>query len=147
MFIVPDEKVVACCNRITSQIIGAAIEVHRHLGSGVLESAYEDCLCWEMELRGISFQRQLVCPIEYKGHRTERGYRIDLLIENLIIVELKAEPRIEKIHETQLHTYLRLNNLYLGIILNFHEERLKDGVRRVINLDAATNVSQIAHLS
>ena len=147
MFEVPDQRIVDCCNRVTSEIIGAAIEVHRHLGSGVLESAYEDCLAWELQLRGISFQRQLFCPIEYKGHRTEHAYRLDLLVEGLIIVELKAEQRIEKIFETQLNTYLRLNNLYLGLILNFHEERLKDGIRRINNPYAADNLDQIQHLS
>ena len=81
MFEVPDQRIVDCCNRVTSEIIGAAIEVHRHLGSGVLESDYEDCLTWELQLRGISFQRQLFCPIEYKGHRTEHAYRLDLLVE------------------------------------------------------------------
>lgn len=146
MFEIPDERIVECCNRVTSQIIGAAIEVHRHLGPGVLESAYEDCLAWELELRGVAFQRQVMCPIEYKGRRAERACRLDLLVENLIIVELKAEQRIEKIFEIQLNTYLRLHNLYLGLILNFHEERLKDGIRRINNPYAANNLDQIQHL-
>ncbi len=111
MFIVPDERIVACCNRVTSQIIGAAIEVHRHLGSGVLESAYEDCLEWELKQRKHDVKRQLVLPIQYKELEVKRAFLLDLLIDDLIIVEVKAEERIEKIHETQLNTYLRLSDL------------------------------------
>lgn len=147
MFIVPDERIVACCNKVSSEIIGAAIEVHRHLGPGLLESAYEDCLEWELKLDGHDVQRQIVLPLEYKGLTVKRAFRLDLLVDNLIIVEMKAEERIETIYETQLNTYLRLSDLYLGLVLNFRVERLKNGgIKRVINPHAANNLSQIAHL-
>ena len=147
MFEVPDERIIECCNKVTSGIIGAAIEVHRHLGSGLLESAYEDCLEWELKQRGFEVQRQLVLPILYKELEVKRAFRLDLLVENLIIVEIKAEERIEPIFEIQLNTYLRLSDLYLGLILNFHVERLKDGgIKRVINPHAANNLDQIQHL-
>lgn len=147
MFEVPDPRVVECCNRVSSSIIGAAIEVHRHLGAGLLESAYEDCLEWELKLRGIEVQRQVILPIEYKGLEVKRAFRLDLLVENLIIVEMKAEPRIEPIFETQLNTYLRLSNLYLGLILNFQASRLKEGgIKRVINPHAGNTLEQVQHL-
>ncbi len=147
MFRVPDEKIVECCNRGTSEIIGAAIEVHRHLGPGLLESAYEDCLEWELLERGHAVQQQIVLPLQYKGLQVKRAFRLDLLVNNLIIVEMKAEERIETIYETQLNTYLRLSDLYLGLILNFQTERLKNGgIRRVINPHAANNLDQIQHL-
>ncbi|RYX86011.1 GxxExxY protein [bacterium] len=138
---------VDCCNRVSSAVIGAAIEVHRHLGAGLLESAYEDCLEWELKLRGYDVQRQVMLPIEYKGLLVKRAFRLDLLVENIIIVEMKAEPRIEPIFETQLNTYLRLSNLYLGLILNFQAARLKEGgIKRVINPHAANNLEQVKHL-
>ncbi len=147
MFEIPDQRVVECCNRVASEIIGAAIEVHRYLGPGLLESAYEDCLEWELKSRGFEVQRQVVLPIQYKELEVKRAFRLDLLIENLIIVEVKAEERIETIFQTQLNTYLRLSDLYLGLILNFHTERLKDGgIKRVINPHAANNLDQIQHL-
>lgn len=147
MFVIPDERVVARCNQVTDKIIGAAIEVHRALGAGLLESAYEDCLAHELELRGYRVDRQLVRALEYKGLKIERGYRLDILVEGLIIVELKACDRIEPIHEKQLQTYLHLSNLYLGLILNFRTELLKDGIRRVINPPAGINLSQIQNSS
>ena len=149
MFAVPDARVVECCNRVSSQIIGAAIEVHRHLEAGLLESAYEDCLEWKLKLRDIEVKRQVVLPlpIEYKGLEVKRAFRLDLLVENLIIVEMKSEPRIEPIFETQLNTYLRLNNLYLCLILNFQAARLREGgIKRVINPHEANNLEQIQHL-
>ncbi len=147
MFEVPDARIVECCNRVSSGIIGAAIEVHRHLGAGLLESAYEDCLEWELKLRGYNVQRQIVLPITYKDLEVKRAFRLDLLVENLIIVEIKAESRIEPIFETQLNTYLRLSDLYLGLILNFQAARLKEGgIKRVINPYAANNLEQIQYL-
>jgi GxxExxY protein len=147
MFQVPDGRIVECCNRVTLEVIGAAIEVHRYLGPGLLESAYEDCLEWELLERGHAVQRQIVLPLQYKGLQVKRAFRLDLLVDDLIIVEMKAEERIEAIYETQLNTYLRLSDLYLGLILNFQTERLKDGgIRRVINPHAANNLAQIQHL-
>ncbi len=141
MFEFPDERVVARCNQVSEQIIGAAIEVHRHFGSGLLESAYEGCMERELELRGLNCERQVTLPIQYKGRFLEQGYRLDLRVEKLIVVELKAVERVEAIFEAQLLTYLRLSELYLGLILNFGQSRLKDGIVRVINPQAGNNLA------
>lgn len=102
---------------------------------------------WELLERGHAVQRQIVLPLQYKGLQVKRAFLLDLLVNNLIIVEMKAEERIETIYETQLNTYLRLSDLYLGLILNFQTERLKNGgIRRVINPHAANNLDQIQHL-
>jgi GxxExxY protein len=119
-------------NAITEQIIGAAIEVHRVLGPGLLESAYEDCLCHELTLRGITFERQRPLPVEYKGISLECGYRLDLLVQNEIVVEIKAISAIEPIHEAQLLTYLRLGGWKVGLLMNFNVPVLKNGIRRRI---------------
>ena len=126
-----DEKDSA--NKITSEIIGAAIEVHKVLGPGLLESAYEECLCHELGLRGVSFERQVLLPLEYKGIKLDCGYRIDLVVENQIIVELKTVNRIDPIHEAQLLTYMRLRNEWLGLIINFSVPVLKNGIKRIID--------------
>ena len=120
-------------NQISSMIIGAAIEVHRHLGPGLLESAYEECLCRELALRGMRFARQVALPIEYKGSKLDCGYRLDVVVENKIILELKACENIEPIHKAQLLTYLKLSNIKLGLLLNFNNEVMKDGIVRVVN--------------
>ncbi len=120
-------------DELSNRIIGAAIEVHRFLGPGLLESAYEECLCRELELREIVYKRQVPLPIEYKGIRVDSAYRLDLLIEDAIIVELKAVNMIEPIHEAQLLTYLRLTNLWLGLIINFNVSLLKNGIKRIVN--------------
>jgi GxxExxY protein len=112
------------------QIIGAAIEVHRHLGPGLLEGAYEECLCRELDLRGIPFKRQHPIPIEYKGAVFENAYKIDVFVSDLVIVELKAVEKIDPVHEAQLLTYLRLTNVWLGLLINFNVPVLKDGIRR-----------------
>jgi GxxExxY protein len=119
-------------NKITEEIIGAAIEVHRVLGPGLLESAYEECLCHELGLRGISFERQRPLPVEYKGIRLECGYRLDLLVENVVAVELKAVSSIEPIHEAQLLTYLRIGGWKIGLLINFNVPVLRNGIRRRI---------------
>jgi GxxExxY protein len=119
-------------NRITEQVIGAAIEVHRALGPGLLESAYEECLCRELSLREISFERQRPLPVEYKGTKLDCGYRLDLLIMNTVVVEIKAVQAIEPIHEAQLLTYLKLGGWKLGLLINFNVPVLKDGIRRRI---------------
>lgn len=120
-------------NDISGKIIGAAIEVHRKLGPGLLESAYEECLCCEMALRGIKFERQVPLPLNYKGVDLDCGYRLDLLVEDKVIVELKSIETLEPIHDAQLLTYLRLRNAWLGLIINFNVIMLKDGVRRLVN--------------
>ena len=120
-------------NDISGKIIGAAIEVHKMLGPGLLESAYEECLCCEMALRGIKFERQVPLPLNYKGVNLDCGYRLDLLVEDKVIVELKSIETLEPIHDAQLLTYLRLRNAWLGLIINFNVIMLKDGVRRLVN--------------
>jgi len=119
-------------NRITEQIIGAAIEVHRALGPGLLESAYEECLCRELSLREIPFERQRPLPVEYKGTTLDCGYRLDLLVMGTVVVEIKAVESIEPIHEAQLLTYLKLGGWKLGLLINFNVPVLKDGIRRRI---------------
>ena len=118
---------------LTGRIISAAIEVHRHLGPGLLESAYEECLCRELEQRGIYFERQVDLPIDYKGYRIGSGYRLDLVVDQRVVVELKAVRQLEKIHEAQLLTYLKLAELKLGLLLNFNVVLLKDGIKRLVN--------------
>lgn len=120
-------------NEISGKIIGAAIEVHRKLGPGLLESAYEECLCCEMALRGIKFERQVPLPLNYKGVDLDCGYRLDLLVEDKVIVELKSVETLEPIHEAQMLTYLKFRNAWLGLIINFNVIMLKDGVRRLVN--------------
>jgi GxxExxY protein len=120
-------------NQLSSKIIGSAIEVHKHLGPGLLESAYEECLCHELELRDILFERQKPLPIEYKGKRLDCGYRLDIIVEGQIILELKSCDKFEPIHQAQLLTYLKLSNLNLGLLLNFNVPLMKDGVMRVVN--------------
>jgi GxxExxY protein len=119
-------------NRITEQIIGAAIEVHRALGPGLLESAYEECLCRELSLREIPFERQRPLPVEYKGTTLDCGYRLDLLVMGTVVVEIKAVECIEPIHEAQLLTYMKLGGWKLGLLINFNVPVLKDGIRRRI---------------
>lgn len=119
-------------NRMTEQVIGAAIEVHRALGPGLLESAYEECLCRELSLREIPFERQRPLPVEYKGTRLDCGYRLDLLVMGTVVVEIKAVEAIEPIHEAQLLTYLKLGGWKLGLLINFNVPVLKDGIRRRI---------------
>jgi GxxExxY protein len=118
---------------LSSAIIGAAIEVHRALGPGLLESAYHACLCHELKLRGIPCRTQVDLPLEYKGLRIERAYRIDLLVDEKILVEIKAIAEITTQHEAQLLTYLRLTGKRVGLLMNFHAEYLRNGiVRRVL---------------
>ena len=119
-------------DEITGKIIGAAIEVHKHLGPGLLESAYQACLAHEMTLRGIQFEREKIVPLVYKQLPVETAYRADFIVENLIVVELKAVKQFEAIHQAQLMSYLKLANLKLGLLLNFNVRRLKSGgIKRV----------------
>lgn len=119
-------------NKPTEQVIGAAIEVHRAVGSGLLESAYEECLCQELDLRQIPFERQLPLSVEYKGARLDCGYRLDLLVAKAVVVEIKAVSVLEQIHEAQLLTYLKLGGWKLGLLINFNVPLLKDGIKRRI---------------
>jgi GxxExxY protein len=117
----------------TEGIIGAAIEVHRALGPGLLESAYEQCLCHELNLRGMSFRRQLELPVTYKGVKLDCGYRIDLLVSDEVVVEVKSVESLLPVHEAQLLTYLRLMNKNVGLLINFNVPVLARGIlRRVI---------------
>ena len=120
-------------NQLSNKIIGAAIEVHKGLGPGLLESAYEECLCYELGLRQMSFERQKSLPVMYKEKQLDCGYRIDVLVEKSIILELKAVDRIEAIHKAQLLTYLKLSNINLGLILNFNVPVMRDGIVRIVN--------------
>jgi GxxExxY protein len=122
-------------NEITHAVIGAAIEVHRSLGPGLLESAYHECLCKELILRGIPFERERPLPLEYKGTRLECGYRVDLLVAGSVVVEIKSIEAIAPIHEAQLLTYLRLGGWQVGLLINFNVVVLKNGIcRRVLAL-------------
>jgi GxxExxY protein len=114
----------------SKNIIGAAIEVHRHLGPGLLENAYEECFCRELEVRSIPFQRQHPVRIDYKGVTVDAAYRIDILVADLVVVELKSVEKLEPIHEAQLLTYLRLYRRWLGLLMNFNVPVLKDGILR-----------------
>ena len=117
---------------LSKEIIGAAIEVHRHLGPGLLESAYEECLAYELFQHSIAFERQKPLPLVYKEVRLDAGFRVDLLVEGLVVVELKAVDTIAPIHEAQVITYLRLTGCKLGLLLNFNVVRLKDGIKRLV---------------
>ncbi|HEX8566804.1 MAG TPA: GxxExxY protein [Pyrinomonadaceae bacterium] len=117
-------------NQITDAVIGAAIEVHKKLGPGLLESAYKECLTREFILREINFEREKPLPLEYKGIRLECGYRLDFLIEKLVVVEIKSVDALNSIHESQLITYLRLGEWKIGLLINFNVEKLTNGIRR-----------------
>lgn len=116
---------------LSEQVIGAAIEVHRTLGPGLLESAYENCLCHELFLRGLKFQRQLALNVEYKGINIENAYRLDIVVENSLILELKAIESLTPLHHAQLLTYLRLSGIPTGLLINFMVPVLKNGIKRV----------------
>jgi len=120
------------CNEITGGIIGAAIEVHKVLGPGLLESAYEECLAYELIEKGLKFERQKAIPVVYKNIKLDCGYRIDLLVENLIVVELKAQDVILPVHEAQILTYLKFAEKKIGLLINFNVTVLKAGIKRYI---------------
>jgi GxxExxY protein len=122
-------------NVLTGKIIGAAIEVHRHLGPGLLESAYRKCLMQELVLRGIRFRHEWPLPLQYKRVRLDSGYRLDLLAADAVVVEAKSVESLAPIHEAQLLTYLRLGGWTAGLLINFNVDVLKNGIRRrVLNL-------------
>lgn len=116
---------------LTDSVIGAAIEVHRVLGAGLLESAYEECLCHELECRGLSFVRQVALPVRYKAILLDCAYRMDIVVQDQLVLELKSVDRLLPIHEAQLLTYLRLSSLRTGLLLNFNVPVLKDGLKRM----------------
>jgi GxxExxY protein len=118
--------------QLTEQIIGAAIEVHREPGPGLLESAYEQCFCHELSLRGISFERQVPLPVRYKGILLDCGYRIDLIVAGEVILELKCVDKIIPVHEAQLLTYLKLSGKRVGLIINFNSEVLRNAIKRMV---------------
>jgi GxxExxY protein len=120
-------------NQITEEIIGACIEIHRELGPGLLESTYEECLAFELQQRGLAFRRQQALPVVYKGVRLDCGYRIDLVVEDSVVVELKTVERVLPIHEAQLLTCLKLSGLSVGLLINFQVPVLKDGICRKVN--------------
>jgi GxxExxY protein len=119
-------------NQITEKIIGCALEVHKNLGPGLLESAYEECLYYELNNLGLEVKRQLALPLVYKDVKLDAGYRIDLLVENKVIVEIKSVEAIAEIHKAQLMTYMKLANIKIGLLMNFNVSRLKDGIVRWI---------------
>lgn len=119
-------------NAVSEQVIGAAIEVHRPLGPGLLESTYQACLCRELELRGQAYRRQRVLPLEYKGVKCSEGYVVDLIVEGMLVVEIKAVEALHSVHSAQLLTYMRLLEIPAGLLINFNVDRLVRGVVRRI---------------
>ncbi|HEX2891676.1 GxxExxY protein [Vineibacter terrae] len=117
---------------LTGKVIGLAIDVHRALGPGLLESAYEECLCFELEQAGIPFQRQVPMPVTYKSVHLELGYRLDLVVEEKLVVELKTVERLLPVHEAQLLSYLKLGGLRIGLLINFNVPVLREGLKRLV---------------
>jgi GxxExxY protein len=119
--------------RLTESIIGAAIEVHRVTGPGLLEAVYEECLCCELSQRGLSFLRQVELPVVYKGIKLSFGFRMDLVVEDSVVLELKTVDRLIPVHSAQLLTYLKLSGKQVGLLINFNEPVLKSGLKRLVN--------------
>ena len=117
---------------LTEKIIGAAIEVHRTLGPGLLESAYEECLCRELKALGLEFQRQMILPIVYKGQKIQPGFRADVIVEERVLIELKAVTALLPVHEAQVLTYLKLSGIETGLLMNFNAMPLKNGIKRFV---------------
>jgi GxxExxY protein len=127
------EEGIVEINDLTGEIIQAAIEVHRTLGPGLLESTYEECLCHELELRNIPYERQKELPINYKGKMLNCGYRLDVIVARSLILEIKSCEGLQRIHEAQLLTYLRLTGLKVGLLINFNVPVLREGIKRIAN--------------
>jgi GxxExxY protein len=119
-------------DKLSNRVIGCALEVHRYLGPGLLESTYEQCLAHELKMAGIPFKLQCPLPVEYKGIKLDCGYRIDLLIDDSIIVELKSVEKILPIHKAQLLTYMKLSGISIGLLMNFNVEYIKNGIKRIV---------------
>jgi GxxExxY protein len=117
---------------LTEQIIGLAIEVHRQLGPGLLESAYEECLCFELKQEGLPFRRQVALPVVYKSVRLDCGYRLDIVVQDQVILEIKTVERLLPVHEAQMLTYMKLSGIRTGLLLNFNSAVLRDGIRRLM---------------
>ena len=128
-----NERIVIDINKLSSEIISAAIEVHKALGPGLLESAYEQCLCHELNLRGLSCKSQEHLAVRYKGIKLDCGYRLDVVVEDAIILELKSCVKIEPIHKAQLLTYLKLSGFKLGLLFNFNVALMREGIVRIVN--------------
>jgi GxxExxY protein len=120
-------------NAVSHTVIGCAIEVHQTLGPGMLESAYEECLCYELAQQGLEVRRQVSLPVVYKGVHLDCGYRMDLVVEGSIVIELKTVDRLLPVHEAQLLSYLRLRGAPLGLLMNFHTAVLRHGLKRLVN--------------
>jgi GxxExxY protein len=129
----PTEEQRALANHWSNLLIGAAIEVHRQLGPGLLESAYQACLCHELTLREIPFEPQVPLTIAYKGIQVDCAFRMDIVVAGLVVVELKSVDRFEPIFSAQLLTYLKLSKLWLGLLINFNVEVLRNGIKRIAN--------------
>ena len=119
-------------DELSNRVIGCAIEVHRNLGPGLLESTYEQCLAHELKISGIPFKVQHPLPVQYKGFKLDCGYRIDLLIDNAIIVELKSVDKVLPIHQAQLLTYMKLSGISIGLLMNFNVKYMKSGIKRMV---------------
>jgi len=120
-------------DELSGSVIGACIEVHRALGPGLLESAYEECVCHELTLRRLTFQRQVPLPVHYKGVNLDCAYRLDVLVEQALVLELKAVDELLPVHDAQLITYLKLSGYTRGLLINFHVAVLKNGIKRIVN--------------
>ena len=120
-------------NQLTEQIIGAAIEVHRNTGPGLMESVYEECLCYELSQLGLAFQRQIRLPVAYKGIKLDCGFKMDLLVEDAVVLELKTVDQLLPVHSAQLLTYLKLSGKKVGLLINFNEPVLTKGLKRLVN--------------
>ena len=119
-------------NEISKIVIGCAIEVHRELGAGLLESAYQECLLYELKKKGLKVKKEVLMPVVYKDVVLDHGYRIDLLVEDKVVIELKTVENLTDVHFAQVLTYLKLGNFHLGLLMNFHVAVLKDGIRRIV---------------
>ncbi len=128
----PEPSIQSARDSLTESVIGFAIEVHRTLGPGLLESAYQECLCYELKANAIAFGRQVALPVIYKTVKLDCGYRMDLVVNNLLVVELKTVEKILPIHEAQLLTYLRLSGIRTGLLLNFNTAVFKNGIKRMV---------------
>ena len=118
---------------ITEKVIGGAIAVHRALGPGLLESAYEECLCFELSQARLGFERQVALPVNYKGINLDCGYRMDIVVEDKVVIEVKAVERLVPVHEAQLLSYLKLGCRPVGLLMNFHSSVLRNGLKRIVN--------------
>ncbi len=121
--------------KLATQTVNAAFAVHRTFGPGLLERAYQDCLAIELDILGLNLEREKILPLEYRGRSVENAYRLDLLIDSCLLVELKAVETVQPIHRVQVTTYLKLLKLPLGLLINFNVPLIKDGITRVLNLD------------